>query len=181
MPRKGQQQLPVPDDSRVKKQRKVYTPRDKSLMKSEIIPLANARVTAPPEDKERKLNEQMKHQIIGSLQMGADMSIAAKLVGISRAELFRTLKRDPEFAELVKEARSFADDNVIRSLYTAAIGGNITAMIFWLKNRKPDEWRDNHELTLKGAELVSSQLNINVNAAPEVRMIDVVAEPCPTS
>lgn len=29
---------------------------------------------------------------------------------------------------------------------TKIIPPNVTAQIFWLKNRKPDEWRDRHEL-----------------------------------
>ena len=28
------------------------------------------------------------------------------------------------------------------ALYKNAIDGNITAQIFWLKNRKPDKWRE---------------------------------------
>jgi hypothetical protein len=28
------------------------------------------------------------------------------------------------------------------SLYQLGISGNVTAQIFWLKNRRPDRWRD---------------------------------------
>lgn len=73
----------------------------------------------------------------------------------------------PQFSEAIKLGKEVADKNVERSLYRKATGyefesekvfcqeGQIirtatrefvppsdTAMIFWLKNRKPGEWRD---------------------------------------
>ena len=30
-------------------------------------------------------------------------------------------------------------------MYKSALEGNVTAMIFWLKNRRPDKWRDKQE------------------------------------
>jgi hypothetical protein len=49
---------------------------------------------------------------------------------------------------LGKEA---SDDRVERSLYQLAIGWNgqppnTTAAIFWLKNRRPDRWRDAQQI-----------------------------------
>ena len=35
-----------------------------------------------------------------------------------------------------------SDRRVVDSLYQQAIAGNPTCIIFWLKNRKPHEWRD---------------------------------------
>ena len=31
---------------------------------------------------------------------------------------------------------------MVESLYHQALSGNVTACIFWLKNRRPSEWRD---------------------------------------
>jgi hypothetical protein len=48
--------------------------------------------------------------------------------------------------ERVEDARAQADEVVIKSLYTkATVDKNTTAMIFWLKNRRPQEWRDRRE------------------------------------
>ena len=43
-----------------------------------------------------------------------------------------------------------SDERVVDSLYRKALGGDTTAMIFWLKNRRPSEWRDvqNFDATL---------------------------------
>ena len=35
-----------------------------------------------------------------------------------------------------------SDERVVESLYRNAINGNIAAQCFWLKNRRPSEWRD---------------------------------------
>ena len=49
-----------------------------------------------------------------------------------------------------------ADYEVENALYKAAINGNVTAMIFWLKNRKPHGWKDRkeaQEIELQAKEL----------------------------
>jgi len=77
------------------------------------------------------------------------------------------LKHD-EFSESLKVGKRYSDDKVVDALYNRAIGytlieekeeeseangtktvktkrqiaGDTTAQIFWLKNRRPDEWRD---------------------------------------
>jgi len=51
----------------------------------------------------------------------------------------------PEFSGAVKKGRAISDMAVVDSLYNRAISGDVTAMIFWLKNRRPAEWRDMKE------------------------------------
>lgn len=77
----------------------------------------------------------------------------------------------PEFLQALKGGKDQADDRVERSLYQKAVGysydavhfsafqGDVTAtpyrqhvppdttaMIFWLKNRRPEDWRDKTEV-----------------------------------
>lgn len=79
----------------------------------------------------------------------------------------------PEFLQALKAGKDQADDRVERSLYQRAVGysydavhfssfqgevtetpyrehcpPDVTAQIFWLKNRKADEWRDKRDHTL---------------------------------
>jgi hypothetical protein len=42
--------------------------------------------------------------------------------------------------------REASDARVEESLYRNALAGNTTAQIFWLKNRRPDRWRDAQHL-----------------------------------
>ncbi len=90
----------------------------------------------------RKLTQERRDQVLVALRAGADMGLAARAVGVSRRGLYALRARDPEFKEAVDEARSFADAIIIKRLFDKAREGDTTAMIFWLKNRRPSEWRD---------------------------------------
>jgi hypothetical protein len=77
----------------------------------------------------------------------------------------------PEFLHSLKTGKEHPDERVVNSLYNRAIGysydavkifmhegkpvkvpyrehvpPDVTACIFWLKNRRPDLWRDRHDL-----------------------------------
>ena len=67
--------------------------------------------------------------------------IAAEL-GIYRSTLSSWRLRYPDLKDALNSWREEADDRVEDSLYRMALTGNSTAAIFWLKNRKPKEWRD---------------------------------------
>jgi hypothetical protein len=91
---------------------------------------------------------------------------------ISTGTLFTWGKEHPEFLSSLKAGKDSADTKVESSLFMRAFGyeyeevkteegpdgtkitrtvkavpPDTTAMIFWLKNRRPKEWRDKHELT----------------------------------
>lgn len=100
-----------------------------------------------------KLNAEKRQQILGALRAGADVGIAASIVNCSRQAIYALRKRDPKFADAMDEARAFADEKVVRALFKAASQeGNVTAMIFWLKNRRPDQWRDRQQVEHSGKE-----------------------------
>lgn len=71
-----------------------------------------------------------------------DEQIARDKVGVSRQTLYNWRKKYEEIDEALRMGKDVADRHVENALYTAAIEGNVTAIIFWLKNRKPDKWRD---------------------------------------
>lgn len=50
-----------------------------------------------------------------------------------------------ELNELLKKSKEVVDYEVENALYKSAMSGNVSAMIFWLKNRRPDKWRDKRE------------------------------------
>jgi hypothetical protein len=63
----------------------------------------------------------------------------------------RTWKeRHPEFAEALELGKQVADANVVGALYSNALAGNVTAQIFWLKNRRKDDWRDKQDVEHTG-------------------------------
>ena len=96
-----------------------------------------------------------------------DEEIADEL-GINRETFHNWKKTFPELANAVRAAKEVSDDRVERSLYQRANGyshpavkvfmtrdgktvehkyiehypPDVTACLFWLKNRRPDRWRD---------------------------------------
>lgn len=99
--------------------------------------------------------------------LGATDREAAEFFGVQESTLYLWKHTYPEFSEALKVGKDFADHRVEQSLYRKAVGytqddthfssyegvvtetpyvkhipPDTTAGIFWLKNRKPDVWRD---------------------------------------
>lgn len=117
-----------------------------------------------------KFNDWLCAKIIHLAKEGKTDAQIAKLIGIS-LRTFHVWKREkPEFLHTLKEAKNVADELVEASLFRRAVGyshravkimqhegvpireeyiehypPDTTAAIFWLKNRKPEEWRDQQE------------------------------------
>lgn len=104
--------------------------------------------------------------------LGATDIEVADFFGISVATVSNWKNEHEDFLEALKSGKDKSDDRVERSLYHRAIGytfdsvkifngkdgvvqvpfrehvpPDTTAMIFWLKNRRRDTWRDRHEHT----------------------------------
>lgn len=100
-------------------------------------------------------------------KLGATDMDLADFFGVNVATIYRWKEVHPEFCESLKAGKDDADERVERSLYHKAVGytfdsvkifqnaGQVieapyrehvppsdTAAIFWLKNRRPKEWRD---------------------------------------
>jgi len=110
-------------------------------------------------------------------ELGFTNEEIADFWGRSRRSLQRWLKKYPEFSHTLKAAKSKADKRVEESLYNRALGheytektyekrggkmalmkevtkevvSSTTAQIFWLKNRRPDLWRDVQETKHSGS------------------------------
>lgn len=80
-----------------------------------------------------------------------DEQIAAHC-GCSCSTLYEWKKRYPEFAEALKKGKEVVDYEVENALLAAAMSGNTTAQIFWLKNRRPDRWRDKPDTSRASAQ-----------------------------
>lgn len=92
----------------------------------------------------------------------------------------------PDFFAAIKLNKAIADDQVERSLYERATGysrqavkqqydaksgewveityiehvpPDATAMIFWLKNRKPNEWREKSEVEIPGLTSLADSIS----------------------
>ena len=105
----------------------------------------------------------------------------AEELGISNSTLHLFMLNHPSFSDAIKQGKAIADEKVELTLYEMATGyshrvekpmvvgtgmgesmvevveyteripPNMTAIIFHLKNRKPQEWRDKQEIEQVGA------------------------------
>lgn len=118
--------------------------------------------------------------------LGATDSDLANFFEVSTRTIYRWKSEHPKFCQALKVGKEVADERVKRSLYHRAVGyeadavkifmpagatepvyaeyrehiqPDTTAAIFWLKNRRPDEWRDKIEHTgANGGPLLISWL-----------------------
>ena len=72
-------------------------------------------------------------------------------MGISTTTLYEWKKKYAEIADTLKKTKEVVDRQVENALFKKACEGDTTAMIFWLKNRRPNDWRDKRETALSGA------------------------------
>lgn len=112
-------------------------------------------------------------------ELGATDSDLAHAFEVSRSTIFTWRATHPDFLDACEVGKQAADDRVVRSLYERANGYSYdsckiflpkdapapvivpyvehvppsdTAAIFWLKNRRPKEWRDRSQHELSGPD-----------------------------
>lgn len=120
--------------------------------------------------------------------LGATDDELADFFEVHRSTIYRWKHEHEAFCDAIKSGKETADERVERSLYQKATGYNVkeeqavklkveqhkeevevvevekhvpadtTAAIFWLKNRRKDQWRDKHE----------HDVNANVNATHRI-------------
>ena len=93
-------------------------------------------------------------------QMAQRMDITAKT-------LYEWKKQYGKICEALKKGKEVVDYQVENALLSAAREGNTTAQIFWLKNRRPDKWRDKPDETRSARENETSAQDSLVNAIQE--------------
>jgi len=122
---------------------------------------------------------------------GLTMDEIAKFWNIHRATLYRWAKKNSDFGDALKRARMQADLKVEESLYRRATGykfkeryfenrnGNTvlvkevektiapdpTAIIFWLTNRQPEQWRHKREVALSAKEKLPLELILSTDGS----------------
>lgn len=106
---------------------------------------------------------------------GLTDELIADKMGIATSTLYEYKNKYSEIAEALKKNKEIADIKVESTLYKCATGyeyteqvvsngqvidlkkfmpPNVTAIIFWLKNRKPSDWRDKQDVQLGGIRQV---------------------------
>ena len=89
---------------------------------------------------------------------GATAEEIANYLNIPWGSFKRWIYAEPELREALKRGRDASDERVVESLYRKALTGDVGACCFWLKNRRPSEWRDvQHIDQATGVYLISDK------------------------
>ena len=109
-----------------------------------------APVPVPREQRRRgrpsEFDEAIMPEVLELVGQGATTKELADHLGVHPAQFWRWCQAYPHLRSAVKAAREAQDDRVEEALrINAVLEGNVTAQIFWLKNRRPNEWRDRKE------------------------------------
>lgn len=97
----------------------------------------------------------------------SDVQIASNM-NISRSTLNEWKKKYSDISDTLKKGKEIVDYEVENALLQSALKGNVTAQIFWLKNRKPNEWREKREVEINN-EQQSSAMNQLIQSLNQAR------------
>ena|SRR3569833_2522024 len=123
---------------------------------------------------------------------GATDAEVADVFRVSITTLKTWKSERPEFLAVLKGSKAIVDNRVERSLYERAVGytfesekifckdgvvtrvpvrehipPDVTAQIFWLKNRRPEEWRE--------TSVGGTTINLNLSGQAAERLADRIA------
>ena len=98
------------------------------------------------------ITEQHIKQAESLAAQGLTMEQIASVIGIGERTLYEKQEENPQLAQAIKRGRHKGVATIANALFNKAKGGDNTAMIFYLKNRAPGEWRDRREHELSGPD-----------------------------
>jgi len=134
-----------------------------------------------PTDYKPEYDEQSRKLCV----LGATDQQIADFFGVDVRTIYRWKNEHPDFCQALKAGKEEVDNQVERSLLNRALGyerdavrifcskdgavtqvpyrevvpPDVTACIFWLKNRRRGEWRDKQDVEMSGSVDVASRLD----------------------
>ncbi|WP_303840975.1 hypothetical protein [Selenomonas ruminantium] len=97
------------------------------------------------------LEDDVKRTLLkGWARNGLTNDQIAENMQIDRSTFYDWCNKYSDFADLLKEDKDYADTQVENALYKQALEGNVTAAIFWLKNRRRKDWKDKQDVEVSG-------------------------------
>lgn len=98
-----------------------------------------------PKGSSRLFQEDYSEQARKLCLLGAIDRDLGRYFGVSERTINRWKKQHPEFADALRQGKAAADAEVAEALHAKAVSGDMTAIGFWLRNRRPDLWRDKRD------------------------------------
>ncbi|RYM02789.1 helix-turn-helix domain-containing protein [Sporolactobacillus sp. THM7-7] len=140
---------------------------------------------------EKWITEEGLIKIQGWARDGLSNEQIAHNIGINPDTLYAWIKKFPEISESLKKGKEVVDREVENALLKSALGfkftedavtnkgdvvevekyekPNVTAQIFWLKNRKKDVWKDKQEIEHSGE--MNNRIDLSGVSIDELRRL----------
>jgi hypothetical protein len=88
--------------------------------------------------------------VLATLAAGGSLTLAAQAAGMARDALWRWRTDEPEFAKACKDAEESGTDRLEDEAMRRALEQSDTMMIFMLKARRPDKYRERSTVETTG-------------------------------
>jgi len=93
-----------------------------------------------------KVDDEVLETLERLASQGLSNDQIADVLGISRATFYNTKNANLDFLDTLKRGKSKGIDEITNALFEKAKKGDTTSMIFYLKNRDSENWRDRHDV-----------------------------------
>ena len=103
----------------------------------------------------KDLTEENLQQMETLAAQGMSAINIARVLGMGSSTMYRRLEEKREFWDILETGRAKGIAQVSGAVFTAAIGGNMTAAMKYLESRDPDQWRP--------VQQIESQISGNMN------------------
>lgn len=131
----------------------------KKKTKRKYIP--TGRPEGRPTSYDPKYNEEVE-KLIG---IGLQMTDVAHFLNVDVKTLYNWRDKDKEFFQAIERGRAKGKTTVVNKLFQKINEGNLTAIIFWLCNRYPQEWSN--------VNRVEQTARLDINAKVEQKKVSL--------
>lgn len=89
-----------------------------------------------------KIDDAMCEKAESLASQGLTMKQITYVLGMGTRTLYEKQAEFPQFSHTIKKGQSKGIANMTNALFTKGMAGHVLAMIFYLKNRDPENWED---------------------------------------
>lgn len=100
------------------------------------------------------ITEELCQRVRELAAQGLSERQVASVLGVHQSTLIRKKKQHSSFLNAIEQGKAEGVAQVSNALFRKALDGNVTAQMFFLKTRDPENWADRKET--RESELVSS-------------------------
>jgi hypothetical protein len=109
----------------------------------------------------RAQTAQLKKAFLDQFAIYGNISTAAQRAGCERRTIYKWQEHDDEFASAFREAELQATEALEAEARTRALLGSDTLLIFLLKARAPEKYRDRYDVTSGGQPIQAAHASLD--------------------